>query len=226
MANARNDGGAAQKKSMLQKLRERDFPGIKKDIDESIYENVAEPMYKAGYETAGPAVGAAMGAAADFALPDDMTDVGMMAMGPVSKVGKAASAVRKLHLDDLKKVLPPEKLAKIAEEVRVKGFANLFDEAGKMLGTVGEHSDAGKLLKAESKAAVAAKEAASPAIDYGNLNAVSSAAPKVAKAPKVSGEAAEFYQRTGVDPTRKTALKTIEELRAKRKAEELKPSLK
>lgn len=219
MANKQNDSGSPQKKSLLQKLREKDFPGIKKDIDDSIYDNVVEPMAKAGYETAGPAIGAGLGAAADFALPDDMADVGLMAMGPIGKVGKAASVVKKMRLDDLKKLMP-ERAAKAAEDIRLQGFSNLFDEAGNLIATIGEHSTAGKAMKGEAKIAQAAKEAAAPRIDYKKFDETVSAAKAMPKPRKVSGDAAEFLARTGVDPTRKTAMQTLPELQKKSKEEQ------
>lgn len=232
MANANNPAGS-KKKTLLEKLRDRDYPEIKKDIDEGIYDNVVEPMAKAGYENAGPAIGAGLSAANEFFVPGSDTETAMLAAGPVvGKLGKlakpaaraaeeVAETIPKLfNLEQLKGLLSPKAYAKAAEDVRLTGSHTMFGPKGEIVGTVGEFSEAGKGLMADAKAAKTAEMAAAPTFDYSKFDDTVRSAEKATRAPRVSGEAAEFMQRTGVDPTRKTALQTLPELQKKSKKEQ------
>lgn len=230
------------KKSLLDKIRERNYPAIKKDIDDSIYDNVVEPMHKAGFENAGPAIGAGLSAANEFFVPGSDTEAAMSMAGPiVGKLGKlakpaakvaeelagpatkaiteAAEAVPKMFsLDRIKSILSPEKYAKALEDIRLTGSHTMIGPKGEIIGTVGELDSAGKAMKGEARAAKMAEEAAAPSLNYTDM---AEKLPKSApRSPKISGDAAEFMKRTGVDPTRKTAQQSLPELQRKRKEEE------
>jgi hypothetical protein len=94
------------------------------------------------------------------------------AMGMTVTPGKleksAEKSVRGI-LGKLKKPLPREQMIELGEKIRMRGAANVTDESGKLVGTIGDLSDEGKALKQLAKE---------------ELERVNSAAPVIRKGPK------------------------------------------
>lgn len=136
-------------------------------------------------------------------------------IGSIKKVGK--KAVTK-SIDELRGIIPEEKLAKIADEIRLKGLASFRASDGTLI-QVGDKGLAGQALKQIGKENIAKAEDAASSIDYKKL-AEELPVPREAmkyRAPKVSGEAKDWLDKTGIDPTRKTALEYIKEAGKKTK---------
>lgn len=84
----------SDKRSTLQKLKERDWPAIKQDVDTAINEQVFDPLMRSGHTKAAIAAGTAAGTAADFIIPQDDTDAALAVLG-AGGVGKVVGSARK-----------------------------------------------------------------------------------------------------------------------------------
>jgi hypothetical protein len=138
--------------------------------------------------------------------------VGLIEAAPAKAATAGKGFIRKL----LDLGIPEAKVSAAAEDIRLGGHTVFTDTAGKPVLTVGEHSPAGRALADYGKQQAAAREAAAGGFDYsGTAEQAAEAAPRVPKPPKISGEAKAFYDETGVDPTRRSALDTLAEMRKK-----------
>lgn len=114
--------------------------------------------------------------------------------------------------------VPEQTLNEAAEGMRTNGQHTFLDPRGKPVLTVGEHDALGQELLNHGRSMQSAAEEAAPSINYSKERIGFDATPLGAsKGPRMSGEAADFFKRTGVDPTRKSALQAMQELRARGK---------
>ncbi len=128
--------------------------------------------------------------------------------GP-SKKKPGVGAVQKL----LDAGVPEPQIKEIAQELRMGRPYTFKNADGTPGGTIGGTNTGNSFideLKAYGRKVtddeLIAKEAA---------RAAAGPATKAAKPPRISGEAKEYYERTGVDPTRKSAVDAMKELRNK-----------
>lgn len=128
---------------------------------------------------------------------------------------ETAPVARKFTLEQLRKTVSPEKLDNIANEVRLQGYSHIKGPNGELLGTVGEVQP-GEFTK-YARDAVSRQEAAAPTIVKGESIEGTTSYPLKQRGPK--GEAAEYMERTGIDPRNKSAVQTMEELRKKQEEE-------
>jgi hypothetical protein len=147
------------------------------------------------------------------------------AMGAAGEAESAATG-RTSFIKKLRDTgMPEADIEKAAQELRFRGHTTIPDPEGGALKTIGQNSPDGQDLKYYGKIQSGIREREAPTYNYSNLAENKQLAEaKKAKAPRVSGEAKEFFERTGVDPTRKSAVDTMRELREKRvldKAQEL-----
>jgi hypothetical protein len=126
---------------------------------------------------------------------------------------KASSFIARLRSAGI----PESQIKQIANDVRMGRTYTFPKKGGKLGGSIGSTSTDNEVineLKEYSRAATdsdVAKKALE--VDLGMANATTGS--KVPKEPKIAGEALEYFKRTGVDPTRRNALETLEEVRKK-----------
>ncbi len=198
------------------KLRKKPMPQRSDMTPEEQLANPEEGAQEQGYmETAEDALTQGKDQLGD-------TNSGAIGIGKIEGTAeKALASVAKkpkmFSLDQIRKFVSPDKLEKISNEVRVQGYSHLtHPETGEIIGTVGQHSGLGKELAKESQAVTRGAMDTGHSIDYSKnmeMNAPKSGLPLRERGPK--GEAADFMERTGVDPTRKNAVATMQELRQK-----------
>lgn len=132
-------------------------------------------------------------------------------------------------LGKLRGMLPREKLLKMGEEIRLGGKADLFDDGGKLIHTIGGHTDEGKALKQLAKEELGRAEAAAPTAFKSNQGTEMGGFSKKEKPEFIprdrgpKGEAKEFMDKSdlGISPIRKTANQYLTEAqKARKKLEE------
>ncbi len=195
-------------KSKLRKLR---IP--KKQVSEMSDEELAN-YHEPGIKEEG-----FVETAENFLMGGQEPDSRAMMVSPGKVEAQAEKAASGL-INRLRKAFPKDKLDEIAEEVRTTGKADIFDESGKLVATIGGDDARGKALKQLAKENLAVKELDAPV--YSASGTIGGAARRsfVPRDRGPKGEALEFMQRTGVDPTRKTGYKALSELQKKRKLEQ------
>lgn len=225
---------STKRKSFLQKLADRDYPAIHKDIDEAIDTHVVEPLAAAGHPDAAAVAGTAASTAKDYFVPHNDAELaaavipvrGLGAAGKALNLEGKAAKVGEQIAEKFPRIrqlmeggMPEAKIAEMAQNVRTAGSHQAVDEGGKLVATVGEHSPLGQELKGYGREATNAANEAAPTARYFDRNTVEMHNVEMPnktpldRGPK--GEALDYYNRTGIDPRNKNALQTLDQLRKK-----------
>lgn len=209
--------------SLIKKLMGRDLEKERKIKEEA---DRAQAQYEAAEGVSVPEEEGIIEGDETMLIPDMSGElakkgwVGGMAPLPPSKSAKsAAKRLDELSYDKISKALSPERLAEAAQKARLGEPVRFLSSKGELLGEIGPGSSAYKQLAESGKAATQEATNAAPTFFKGIGNEGERAILKE-KAPRISGEALELYKKTGVDPTRITALDYLKKLREKKKFEE------
>lgn len=150
------DDQQQKKKSVLQKLRERDVPGLKQDFDDYLQKSVVDPISNegaaSGHSELGENLGAGLGAVtstvADYLVPNTPGEAAMSAVPFIGKLGKTVgTGVREAEagegiLSKLANKMPSREASLVADEAE-QGAAKLPVRSNPSAGTSIDYSKAG-----------------------------------------------------------------------------------
>lgn len=119
--------------------------------------------------------------------------------------------------------VPDTEIDAAAENLRLGKPHTFMGPGQKPVLTIGPSSPAGEELAQLGKRNVQISNNDAGGYNYSQMpenGSVQDSSSSVPRKPRISGDAQAFYDRTGVDPTRKSGLQAIQELRQKQDAEQ------